>query len=121
MSYQKDRDEFVGVMVEEGEVINQKLPIEKRTYDGVALARLILRNAATIQRLAVDACNRELSKEEIKRGEDAEKRISDACKPWGIVPNFNGDPRGCCVKLILPSGRWNSFGGAEDGFCVPVR
>ena len=32
-----------------------------------------------------------------------------------------GNPRGCCVKLILPSGRWNSMGGAEDGFCVPVR
>lgn len=34
---------------------------------------------------------------------------------------FEGDPRGACVKLILPSGRNNSWGGAEEGFCVPTR
>lgn len=30
---------------------------------------------------------------------------------------FSGDPRGATVKLRLPSGRSNSFGG--DGWCVP--
>lgn len=51
----------------------------------------------------------------------ARQRIDKACEKWGIKPNHSGDPRGCCVKLILPSGRYNSWGGAEDGFCVPTR
>jgi hypothetical protein len=121
MSYQKDRDEFIGVIVEE---------IAKRKggqlHQGgvgiaVALARLILRNAATIQRIAVDQCNDPSTPTQDKAKSAARRRISEACKPWGIKPNFQGDPRGAVVKLILPSGRWNSFGGQEDGYCVPTR
>ena len=36
-------------------------------------------------------------------------------------PISRHDPRGAVVKLILPSGKWNSWGGAEDGYCVPTR
>lgn len=42
-------------------------------------------------------------------------------KDHDAIDHEPGDPRGCCVKLLLPSGRWNSMGGAEDGFCVPTR
>ena len=111
MSYQKDRDEFVAVIG--GEVSN--------AGDAVALAKLVLRNASIIQSIAVKDCNSPLTDGDRKEDEMAEARITEACKPWGITPTFNGDPRGCCVKLLLPSGRWNSWGGAEDGFCVPVR
>lgn len=51
----------------------------------------------------------------------ARQRIKDACKPYGIKPIFSGDPRGACVKLILPSGKHNSFGGEEHGYCVPTK
>ena len=184
MSYQKDRDEFIGVMVEEMESIGRTLPPEDRKGDGVGLARLILRNASTIQRCEEAACSSEAADRDrvqcpaVKSGKEsdcvcecyewtlwktprkwiqfdteaealavlssnphpgakvskhcdtprvqveilrARQRIEAACKPWGIVPNFQGDPRGACVKLLLPSGRWNSMGGAEDGFCVPTR
>ena len=122
MSYQKDRDEFVGVIV--AEVASQNrgaIPQWARQQNAVALARLILRNAATIQRHATNCCNRETSMAETRRAAQCEEHIRQACKPWGIKPTFNGDPRGACVKLLLPSGRWNSFGGAECGFCVPTR
>lgn len=120
MSYQKDRDEFVAVIVEELAGI-ARTPGVGTDQPWVDVARLILRNAATIQRLAAEDCNRQITDAERKRWTEAEERISAACKPWGIKPTFNGDPRGCCVKLILPSGRWNGWGGKEDGYCVPVR
>lgn len=115
MSYQEDRDEFVGVIVDE---VSAKGGISIKAVD---LARLILRNAATIQRLAVEACNRELSRGEERQDANTVKRIVDACEPWDIKPRFNGNPRGSVVKLLLPSGRWNSWGGDENGYCVPVR
>ncbi len=181
MSYQHDRDEFIGVIVSE-------LPHDgsaQHTYkQGVALARLILRNAATIRRCATDACSSEAADRDrvqcpaVKSGRDADcacdcykwtlwfsprkwahfdteaealavlnsnpkpgavvtqhcdtprvqieimrarQRIERACQPWGIKPNFSYDPRGACVKLLLPSGRWNSWGGKEEGYCVPTR
>jgi len=151
MSYQKDRDEFIGQMVTE---VQAK---DGTNNEGVDLARLILRNASTIQRCEELVCNSEAadrdrvpcpSRGKLNTGEclcrhcgtyadatqshgkiprvevqilRARQRIEAACEPWGIVPSFQSDPRGCCVKLLLPSGRWNSWGGEEDGFCVPTR
>jgi hypothetical protein len=74
-----------------------------------------------MQRLAVEACNRELTDGEKRQDDRCQLRIEAACTPWGIKPTFNGDPRGNVVKLLLPSGRWNSWGGKEDGYCVPTR
>ena len=125
MSYQSDRDEFVGVIVAEvGQPTTTRTDNgvnERIAADAVALARLILRNAQTIQRHATDLCNREVTGREMTAALRAGDRIRAACEPWGIVPHFNGDPRGACVKLLLPSGRWNSWGGKEDGYCVPTR
>lgn len=36
-----------------------------------------------------------------------------------FVPIFNGDPRGACTKLRVPSGRTDDWGG--EGVCVPTR
>ena len=127
MSYQKDRDEFVAVIVAEvgGPTVRRESDSngtnERIGRDAVALARLILRNAATIQRIATAACNREMTHHMERQEAACRHRIINACKPWGIMPRFSGDPRGACVKLILPSGRYNSWGGAEKGFCVPTR
>lgn len=115
MSYTKDRDEFITT------IIDEVVAKQGNTGDGMKLALLILRRAATLQRLAVNDCNRGLTEAEKRNDALCEKRISEACQPWGIVPNFNGDPRGAVVKLLLPSGKYNSFGGREDGYCVPTR
>lgn len=47
------------------------------------------------------------------------KTIAAALAGSGIVPLFSGDPRGCTVRLTLPSGRTNDFG--SSGWCVPQR
>jgi hypothetical protein len=101
-------------------------------------ARLILRHSATVQRLAVDACNRELTPRETQRALQARDRIAaligrTECQRvaaravemgWlvaspGFAVVFNGDPRGACVKIKVPSGRTDDWGGV--GICVPTR
>jgi hypothetical protein len=46
-----------------------------------------------------------------------EARLAAIVKPLGIEPIFNGDPRGCVVKLRVPSGKTNDWG--REGICVP--
>lgn len=115
MSYEKDRAEFIRVMVEE--LRHQGIEWARATE----IAKAILRDAQTIQRIAVNGCNRELSDGERKQESQAEARIEKVCEPLSITPTFGGDPRGTVVHLFLPSGKWNSWGGAECGYCVPAR
>lgn len=106
MSYNTEREEFIVVMLSEGM--------------DLGTSRAILRDANTVQRLAAEECNRELRPAEVRRANDAERRITERCAAANVRPEFSGDPRGACVKLRLPSGRSNSFGG--DGlWCVPTR
>jgi hypothetical protein len=62
-------------------------------------------------------CNYGLSAAE----EAAEQRCEDAiqrlCRGLGCEPVFSGDPRGATVKLKVPSGRTDDWGGV--GICVP--
>jgi hypothetical protein len=100
-------------------------------------ARLILRHAKTHGNIAEAECNGPgpwvdripypeageiYAKHEArceKRRERIERRIAEICKPLGIVADFQGDPRGYTVKLHLPTGASNTWGGREDGFGVP--
>jgi hypothetical protein len=107
MSYQKDRDMFIAVMTGEG------VPLET--------SRLILRGAATINRLSVDQCNRALSDKEKRIMENAANRMAERLNPYDIKVTTSGDPRGYTTKLLLPSERYNTWGGAESGWGVPVR
>lgn len=139
-SLQKEREEFLLAMAREG------VPPD--------VARLVLRHAATVQRLAVDDCNgvpydrgekprhywtspttfacgvedhptvkftkrRPCVTCPACRSTFAESRILALLAPFDVVPNFQGDPRGACVKLKLKTHRGNSFGG-EGLYCVPT-
>lgn len=42
-----------------------------------------------------------------------------AALPDGFTPIFSGDPRGCVLKLAVPSGKVNDWG--KEGICVPSR
>jgi hypothetical protein len=77
----------------------------------------IMRYAATVQRLAETACNRELTVQEIRKDENCMAEIIAICAPSDVAANFNGDPRGCVVKLRVPDGYNNDWGG--EGICVP--
>jgi hypothetical protein len=100
-------------------------------------ARLILRHAKTHGNLAEAECNgpgdwvnripypeagkiyAEHEARIEKRQQQIERRISAICSPLGIVPDFQGDPRGYTVKLHLPTGAYNTMGGQESGYGVP--
>lgn len=137
MSYTKERDEFIGRLVQE----LQNHPIHIVTD----LARQVLRAASTLDRLAVAACNGEYPADNGERKTktcsqceigwapeflnaagvcgDCRKQaaLAKRLKSFGIVPIFGGDPRGYVVKLRMPSGQHNTMGGAEDGIGVPTR
>jgi len=104
-SARENREEFIARMTEEGVTLED--------------SRKFLRYAATAQRLAVTACNRELSHTEERRDEANDSRIDALAGKYRFSVR-HGDPRGYAISLILPSGRFNSFGGAECGWGVPT-
>ena len=120
---------------------------EKFIYDMAAeglsreKVRDVLRNAKTIQRLSEAECNGDYpcdnGEREVKfcakceagyvpavmvKGVcpncRAEARIVKALAGTGVEPVFQGDPRGACVKLRVPSGKTDDWG--REGMCVPV-
>lgn len=85
---------------------------------------LICRHGASIKRLAERDCNQGLSDAERETDKMHEARIRElvATLPKvngeAIRAEFQGDPRGSTVKLVMPDGRGDSFGGGGR-MCVP--
>ena len=128
MGYRKERDEFIARCAQEG--------VSEDT------ARALLRYSTTATRLAVASCNGDWPADNGERKVKAcqkcgggwvghtilkggcpdcrcEALIVKACVAAGLPYELSGDPRGCVVKVKLPSGRGNSWGG--DGMtCVPA-
>jgi hypothetical protein len=75
-----------------------------------------MRYAATIQRIAVDECNRELTTAERNKRLRVVNKLLEVC--GDVKPSWNGDPRGCVVKLAVPDGYTNDWG--KEGICVPA-
>lgn len=76
--------------------------------------RRLMRLSKRHGRLQEEACNHDMPE-----GYDAatEKRINDLADSIGCLAVFSGDPRGCTVKLKVPSGKTNDWG--KEGICVP--
>lgn len=125
MSKQRERETFIALMSREFPA----LPNAEH------IARLILRHAATLARIGVMECNGPECSPTIapaayerlwnrhdayctQTAERAENRIRAICKPLGMEVKFGGDPRGFPVQLFLPSGKYNTWGGAESGYGV---
>lgn len=96
-----------------------------REFPGVPLgrvediARRLQRYGAGAKRLEVEDSNRGLTEPEqrrlagiYRRALEAVRELDPAC---GIVTG--GDPRGCVLKLKVPSGAYDDWGG--EGLCVP--
>lgn len=98
----KEKMEFIYVMAKHSELT-------------LAECQRVLRLAATVQRLAETACNRELTKREILKDENVQARIMQIVTPKDIDVGFSGDPRGCTVKLRLPDGYYNNWDGESVG------
>lgn len=131
MSKQKDREEFIAIMTQEG------MPLPT--------IRALMRASATLQRLNEAECNveqinpRHLNDGDGKafcgdtssrvvrmasavtcwtcRGVLVERRVAKMLAGTPFVANFQGDPRGAAIKVKVPSGRTNDWG--NEGICVP--
>lgn len=106
MSYQTDSIEFAAVLGADG------VPADVITQ--------VLRDATALHRLAEHGCNYGLDATQAKRVDNLEARVSGRLAAYGVITEFDGDPRGAVVKLRLPSGRGNSFGDPSL-YCVPTR
>jgi len=100
--------------------LKQRDAEEARTQE--AFLSLIHRHAVTYARIQESRCSEEMSERATARLErreaQIERRIGHLAAYIGCGVKFTGDPRGYCVRLILPDGRYNTWGGAEDGWGV---
>lgn len=87
----------------------------------ISVCRMVLRMAATCQRLAVKDCNEGLSGAEITKVARIRESLSTLLAEYSIkIGSVGGDPRGYVVKLHLPNGAYNTWGGKESGYGVPA-
>lgn len=117
MAAAKDREEFCAVLAWELKGRRSTSGEEFRWTQALEFARFLMRSEVTLHRLAEEACNRNLTPAEERRELGIMDRVRTTCLEFGLGVEFNGDPRGSAIKLMLPSGRSNSFVGAV--WCVP--
>ncbi len=127
----REREEFVVTL-------SKALP-DKPQQQVLRAARLLMRHAKTHQRLSEESCNGHpaqsspfIDSKRLGQLQDAwdarierrekqiERRITEICADIGVTPDFGGDPRGYTVKIHLPSGAYNTWGGKESGYGVPA-
>lgn len=116
MTLKADMAELVGVLLAE------------ETHHGREQAELDVRElvhlAKAIQRRAEIACNEPLSDRQAALAERndarAYHRAQQIADRYGAKVLEQTDVRGFAIKLLLKSGRYNSWGGAECGWGVPT-
>lgn len=112
MSRQSERQDFLITMAQEG------VP----SY----VSRLVLRHAVTLHRIAEIQCNGTFPPDHnwdaaesdtcacsvCRQDRSLVRRIKALLSPFpGIKAQFQGDPRGAVVRIHVPSGRDESWGG----------
>ena len=83
-------------------------------------ARKFRKIARGLETLAVAACNRIMTDKERARGAALVAEADALAAVYGATAITGGDPRGFSLKLVLPSGRYNTWGGPPEGYGVPV-
>ncbi len=83
------------------------------------IAEELLGYAERLHRYSEADCNVGLNDSQRKRVETLRSKIKAIVELLGWTMNhFNTDPRGFAVYLKLPDGRYNSWGGQENGFGI---
>lgn len=79
------------------------------------VARLLYIDGATLARLYEIDCSEKLSEAQQethdRRKKDIEDRVTRRLNDLGLTFEFNDDPRGYAIKVKLPNGRNNNWGG----------
>lgn len=103
MTTQQELIDFLHIMLDEYPRI-----------DGLLLDKLLVLSRRHA-RLQEKACNEPVPENHDQRTEDRIRDLVDQLPGCKVI--FSGDPRGCTVKLVVPSGRTNDWGA--EGICVP--
>jgi len=77
----------------------------------------LIKYGRSINNLNVQACNYGLSEKQEKRRAKIEKHINQIASVICTTIKINTDPRGSALKIKMPSGYNNDWGG--EGYCVP--
>lgn len=95
--------------------------IVTRPHTVAALASKLIRAAGSLHKRYEAACSYSWASTEAYETATArkEKAVAALLQPFGIDVEFQRDPRGAAIKLKLPSGRTNDWGG--EGYCVPTK
>lgn len=131
------RVRFESLIKDEAEPNQTGMETHERRMNAARLASLLLRHAKTHARIQEMVCNgvewtqydtnetfnRRQARHEAwteKRDRQIEARITAICAELGpgFKPVFSGDPRGCTVKIAVPSGKTDDMG--REGICVPT-
>jgi hypothetical protein len=114
MTRTEERYKFVSILADEFEDYEKRQEIRN-------LAPSLMRNAKAYATIQERWCSEEMSEATTtrleKREANIEKWFTTTLQPFGITPDFQGDPRGAVVKLKVPSGRTDDWG--KTGICVP--
>lgn len=140
MTYSQERDEFLGLVVKEGLPVDIARTVLRHATTLQRIAELECSSERAdrdrvpcpgVKRDADCICDwdRDLDRgqhRDVKRIERQAQRIearliAGLAKYPGFAFVFGGDPRGGVVRLKVPSGAYNTWGGAEDGIAVPAR
>lgn len=82
-------------------------------------AQRIITVARRAHKRAEDECNGLENTLAIRHEEEDKEYIRGLVKNGTIPPvKFTGDPRGFCFKFLFPSGRYNTWGGKEEGYGI---
>jgi hypothetical protein len=95
--------------------------VPKASQSRFDFAARLMRYGSTLGRLAEEQCN---GYQDWKGNWDekatarAEARVEKLCAEFGCKADFQGDPRGNTLKIIVPDGFTNDWG--RTGICVPT-
>lgn len=79
------------------------------------LVEHLYRCAKQLSVYAERACDRPLTPTEKNARKAVERQAHELCAELGVPVSFNDDPRGFSVKLRLPNGASNDWGGETWG------
>ena len=138
MAASNEREEFIArFCVDYAREVGNLSKRKKFTlYECLEAARALLRLARTHGNLAVAECNGPPEYQQQyripdqgrinawaadlqRRQERCEKRIRDICAGFNLPVTLGGDPRGYTIRVKLPSGAYNTWGGSAEGYGIP--
>lgn len=83
-----------------------------------SLAATLISLSNRLDRYNVTQCNYGLTDKQERAKERIREKVTKLVESAGLTVNhFSNDPRGNPVGINLPSGKYNTMGGQEHGYC----